>query len=88
MDATMRNMKGFSGATKSLQSRLTRTTSREGTGEQPSNGRSDKKDREAEKNKGSEKEEASNKVSLQSLNMSCDKVDQITAKKSDQSVCE
>ena len=40
-----------------------------------------------ERRKKNEKQEASNKVSPQSLNMSCDNVDQIPAKMSDLSVC-
>ena len=44
--------------------------------------------REAEKAGENEREEANNKVSPQSPNMRCDKVDHITARKSDLRVCD
>ena len=54
----------------------------------PGSGRSDKKIRELIKHRGSEEEEASRKVGAQSLSVSCDDIDQVTAGLCDLSVCE
>ena len=52
------------------------------------NGRSDKEEQKKKnwRKQEHERDEASNKVGPQSLNMRCDKVDQVTARKSDLSV--